>query len=64
MNHHVTKEHLAALSRSAMAFAEVTASDDIYQELAIQMRDLIGDVVVVVCSFNPETKIMEQRALV
>ncbi len=63
MTHQVTKEHLAALSRSAMAFAEVTASDDIYQELATQMRDLVGDVVVIVCSFDPETNIMEQRAL-
>lgn len=63
MNEKVTKEHLAALSRSAMAFTMVSSGNDIYQEIATQMRDLVGDSMVTVCSFDPETKVMEQRGL-
>ncbi len=64
MDNQVTQEHLAALSRSAMAFARMNPGDDLYREIAGQVQSLLGDAVVAVCSFDAATQRIEQRALV
>jgi len=63
VNENVTKEHLSALSRSAMAFAKMTPGDNLYQQIAVELKDLVGDAIVIVCSFEPETRVMAQQAI-
>ena len=64
MDEHVTNEHLAALSRSAMAFARMTPGEDLYREIAVQVQALLGNAIVATCSFDEATATIEQRALV
>ncbi len=60
----VTEGHLSALSCSAMAFARVTATDDVYRQIAVQVQKLLGNAIVVVSSFDAVTELMVQRAMV
>jgi PAS domain S-box-containing protein len=64
MDEHITKEHLAALSRSAMAFSGMSPEGDLYREIAVQVKALLGNAIVATCSFDEPTATIEQRALV
>jgi len=60
----LSSDYVAALSRSAMAFARMSPGDDLYREIALQFEALLGEAIVTVCSFDASTGHIEQRALV
>ncbi len=47
-----------------MAFAGAKPDDDLYRMAAIQLKDLLGNAVIVTCCFDAATGNIEQRALV
>jgi PAS domain S-box-containing protein len=59
-----TGEHLEYLSRTAMEFVRLPRQDDLYHLIASRLQTLLGDAIVVVTSYNPETRELCQRAIV
>jgi two-component system, LuxR family, sensor kinase FixL len=60
---HISQEHIAYLSRSALAFVDVHSSDDLYQKISELLREFLGDAIVIVSSYDSENSVLEQRAL-
>jgi PAS domain S-box-containing protein len=57
-------QYLDYLSQTALEFVSLPTEADIYQHIAIRLQSLLGKAVVSVCSYEPETRELRQRALV
>jgi len=56
--------HLEYLSQTALEFVSLPPQTDIYHHIATRLRQLLGEAVIVVCSYDSETRELCQRSLV
>ncbi len=57
-------QDLQNLSKTAMDFVELPPDADIYQHIAEQLKKLVGNSIVIVNSFDPETDLTCVRAII
>ena len=59
----IAARYFQHLSRSAMEFLSLSPDADIYQLIAIRLRELLGDAIVAVASYDSRTRVLRQEAL-
>jgi two-component system, LuxR family, sensor kinase FixL len=62
MTDQISKEHIAYLSQSALAFVDVEPEADLYLQIAELLKGFLGNAIVFVSAYDAAAGVLEQRA--